>query len=201
MTAAVKVVVKVAVGSAVVDLDLEVVDLEAAGSAAAGSAAADSAAADSAVVDLDLEVVDSAVVDSADSAVADSAVADSAVGAADSVAARTSACYTTNTWYCSDAKSSNLHSYCKRGRYSSSASNNSAIPTTNNTLCCSNYICICTVDASDNFVFACKYLRHNFCCSRSSCTNCCIRNSTPSDNDLFPYIRPIREMKHSGRRL
>ena len=47
MTAAVKVVVKVAVGSAVVgsavvDLDLEVVDLEAAGSAAAGSAAADS---------------------------------------------------------------------------------------------------------------------------------------------------------------
>ena len=33
MTAAVKVVVKVAVGSAVVDLDLEVVDLEAAGSA------------------------------------------------------------------------------------------------------------------------------------------------------------------------
>jgi hypothetical protein len=46
----------------------------------------------------DLEVVDSAVVDSADS-----------VGAADSVAARTSACYTTNTWYCSDAKSSNLH--------------------------------------------------------------------------------------------
>jgi len=191
VTAAVKVVVKVAVGSAVVgsavvDLDLEVVDLEAAGSAAAGSAAADSA-----VVDLDLEVVDSAVVDSADSA----------VGVADSVAARTSACYTTNTWYCSDAKSSNLHCYCKRGRYSSSASNNSAIPTTNNTLCCSNYICICTVDASDNFVFACKYLRHNFCCSRSSCTNCCIRNSTPSDNDLFPYIRPIREMKHSGRRL
>ena len=47
MTAAVKVVVKVAVGSAVVDLDLEVVDLEAAGSAAADSAAAaaDSAAA------------------------------------------------------------------------------------------------------------------------------------------------------------
>ena len=44
MTAAVKVVVKVAVGSAVVDLDLEVVDLEAAGSAAAGSAAEGSAA-------------------------------------------------------------------------------------------------------------------------------------------------------------
>jgi hypothetical protein len=113
--------------------------------------------------------VDSAVVDSAVGA-ADLEVVDSAV--VDSVAARTSACYTTNTWYCSDTKSSNLHCYCKRGRYSSSASNNSAIPTTNNTLCCSNYICICTVDASDNFVFACKNLRHNFCCSRSSCTNC-----------------------------
>jgi len=185
VTAAVKVVVKVAVGSVVV-----------------GSAVVGSAVVGSAVVDLDLEVVDSAVVDSADSAVADSAVADSAVGAAGSAdSARTSACYTTNTWYCSDTKSSNLHCYCKRGRYSSSASNNSAIPTTNNTLCCSNYICICTVDASDNFVFACKNLRHNFCCSRSSCTNCCIRNSTPSDNDLFPYIRHIREMKHSGRRL
>ena len=164
VTAVVKVVVKVVVGSAVVGsaaavVDLEVVDLEVVGSAAVGSAA--------------VAVVDSAVVDSADSAVADSAVADSAVGAAGSAdSARTSACYTTNTWYCSDTKSSNLHCYCKRGRYSSSACNNSAIPTTNNTFCCSNYICICTVDASGNFVFACKYLRHNFCCSRSSCTNC-----------------------------
>ena len=176
MTAAVKVVVKVVVGSAVVGsaaavVDLEVVDLEVVGSAAVGSAAV--AVVDSAVVDsaaADLEAADSAA---ADSAVVDSAVADSAVGAADSAdSARTSACYTTNTWYCSDAKSSNLHCYCKRGRYSSSACNNSAIPTTNNTFCCSNYICICTVDASGNFVFACKYLRHNFCCSRSSCTNC-----------------------------